>query len=569
MANSCADAALQWSKAAVPALSSKLSEAVVAALPVDLKAELCRFFAAALRSSFEDAVCSHEIGQVDLLASPSRSQPVAAPAACCADLTAVTFGEGIAALQPQHEVNANMEPSTSAPAASGSVGGHGKGVRHEPTVELWPSEVNAYLGYKGGFLTRTEALARVWRRTNDANFTAAREQWLARGRVPRKQSVKRDGAADGASGGSDSLARQLECLRDPYPKVLTPEDVDRFRAAHSPEDVSRLYRSKGRTMEPYIVSLFEDKVKQPVLLRNTALYWSDAMEGAGVIGAKSCARPPGPILDPGEFVLKGEVDGAIMDGPKQYAPVECKLRLKAPTTGVPTSELLQIQAYLAALNAERGFHVQHVLGTHEVLHHTVWRNRSLWTNTVMPALRKFVCDVRRLLRGDLTDEALRHEVLYAAEKSPPDDLLRLDDPHDTPQAAVGSAVPQSQSHAAPAAVGIAPQPRRNAFLNKRSRRRICVSSDDETELSSDSLSSDDDWDDGASSTDSEPGVKASLRLKRKVRATPPSRGAAKRAKSRPRVAKKKASSRSVRSSGARSAPTPVTVSPYNLRRRRS
>ena len=41
---------------------------------------------------------------------------------------------------------------------------------------------------------------------------------------------------------------------------------------------------------------------------------------------------------------------------------------------------------------------------------------ALWHGTIMPDVRKFACDVRRLIRGRLEDDGMRQRVLSAVEK---------------------------------------------------------------------------------------------------------------------------------------------------------
>ena len=111
------------------------------------------------------------------------------------------------------------------------------------------------------------------------------------------------------------------------------------------------------------------------------------------------------------------MDGWLVDEPYKDVVVELKLRMRTIPPTVPLRDILQVQTYLAMHGVQRAAHVQRVIGTSHVVINMIERDAELWDGTVMPDVQRFVCDVRRLLRGNDEDEAIRHRVLFAAEKT--------------------------------------------------------------------------------------------------------------------------------------------------------
>ena len=294
--------------------------------------------------------------------------------------------------------------------------------RSEVTVLLWSSEITAYMG-NDSWMSRTQALAKVWRRTHEASYRDTHEKWLLRGQKPlhvTSKQVLAVGAGLGPRGGNTKPRYSA----DPFVGVQSAADVEKFRRTRSQKDLSRLYRGKGKLLEEETALLFEREIGQPVELRNAGVFW-DATTAAGQGGLRplQSVRPPGPILAPGPYNILGEVDGCLLQPPFANVPVEFKLRMGAQgvSNSIPFKDIVQVQSYMEMLDAERALHVQRAFGTSTVVSTIVERDRDLWTSKILPAIEEFVCDVRKLLRGCYGDEELRHTVLRSVEssKAPP------------------------------------------------------------------------------------------------------------------------------------------------------
>jgi hypothetical protein len=98
--------------------------------------------------------------------------------------------------------------------------------------------------------------------------------------------------------------------------------------------------------------------------------------------------------------------------------VEIKTRMSPRSMGVHPKERLQLQAYIHAMNAPWGLHVQNVLNTKHLIETVIDRDDVHWNTVVVPAVEAFVCDIRRLIHGTDADanQELVKEVLAAARE---------------------------------------------------------------------------------------------------------------------------------------------------------
>jgi hypothetical protein len=305
-------------------------------------------------------------------------------------------------------LDAAASRSTSIPDSASSTSAATPCFEHEPVVHLWPSEVGSYVG-QDSWRTREQALAEVWERTHPTSFRAERAAWLARGRVARRQSGSPSLVA--AYGANQSLGT------DPFPSIATADAVARFCTTASPQDMLKLFKTKGQLLEEETAQLFASVVQQPLSLRNTGSVWRPETDRPAVpSGTVSRPRPPGDITQPGPFLFTGAVDGWLTQDPYKDVIVEFKLRMRAVPPSIPLRDILQVQAYMAMHGVTRTAHVQRVIGSSDLVVNMVSWDPVLWHDTVMPDIRKFVCDVRRLIRGSADDDAIRHRVLTAAEK---------------------------------------------------------------------------------------------------------------------------------------------------------
>lgn len=278
----------------------------------------------------------------------------------------------------------------------------GPPVLNEAVVTLWASEVAAYLD-RDTYHSRLQMLGRVWRRANDACVEEVRRQWLARGRRPRVTAP-------------DEITPVIH-QHDPFPDIRTAAEAQAFCAHSSAGQRAKLYMAKGTLLEEDTSNLLAQQLAQPVVLRNSSSVWS-AATGAVRPAAARTVRGLGPINEPGQYVIHGEVDGWLLDPPYANVIVEYKLRMRGVKQAVPERDVLQIQTYLAMHGADKALHVQRTFGTDELKITTILRDTVTWDAVIRPGLDAFVCDIRRLLRGALEDEPLRHAVLSACERSP-------------------------------------------------------------------------------------------------------------------------------------------------------
>ncbi len=303
-------------------------------------------------------------------------------------------------------------------------------VRNEPTVTLWSSEIGAYMG-RDTWTSKLQALAKVWRRTHEPSYREAHVLWLARGQKPLRVTSKqvmaallRDDETDVGGGGDKKRKRCMPSNK--YFKVQTVADVVDFRARQTPKDVLALYKEKGVLLEEDTAQLFSRITGHAVEMRNAGVTWSPD----GSVGAlRECpsVRPVGPILDPGAYTIVGEVDGVLCAPPPHgNTPVEIKVRMCGIPATIPFKDVAQVHSYMAMLGATQAFHVQRAFATDEVKTTTVQWNAALWDKEITPALEAFVCDVRKLLRGALSDEQLRHDVFASVETIPAPPMAALD-----------------------------------------------------------------------------------------------------------------------------------------------
>ena len=118
-------------------------------------------------------------------------------------------------------------------------------------------------------------------------------------------------------------------------------------------------------------------------------------------------------------VCAGEVDGWLeATDTAEQTIVEIKLRLRQIQAHPPASDLLQLQTYLHINSAAAAYYVQGLYGSEELRVQRVLRDDHLWEHTILPGLRAFVCDVRKLLRGCPEDIPLRESVLLACDRTP-------------------------------------------------------------------------------------------------------------------------------------------------------
>ena len=269
---------------------------------------------------------------------------------------------------------------------------------NEPSITLWASDMSAYMGLESSFQNRLKALGGVWKRTNEAQYRAVHAHWRANGCTLQ----------------TDAPAR---ALHDPFPDVNTVDDVRAFCKSHLPADIMRLYKAKGRLCEEELAARFGTSIECQVTRRHASVTWrSDANVYAS--SAPRQQRPSGDITDPGAFVIVGEVDGCLTSGPYAGSIVEIKLRLQELREQIPLRDYMQIQTYLHLFNAESAFYVQGLFGTPQLLVKSIQRDRNEFQTVILPALQRFVCDVRRLLRGEPEDSALRAVVLQECNTEP-------------------------------------------------------------------------------------------------------------------------------------------------------
>ena len=275
---------------------------------------------------------------------------------------------------------------------------------NEPVIQLWPSEVGSYVG-QDTWRTRDQALADVWERTHGSSFRAERGAWLARGRTLR-----------GHAAAAVSLERNQAAAVDPYPHIATTQAVARFCSSASPQDMLKLFKTKGTVLEEQTADMLAAELGQALSLRNSAAMWRPGGVQSAVPVTAARSRPGGPITDPGPYVFSGAVDGWLTQEPFKDVIVELKLRMRAIPASIPLRDILQVQTYMAMHDVQRAAHVQRVIGTSQLVINMVERDETLWNGVVMPDIVRFVCDVRRLLRGEAEDDGIRHRVLSAAEK---------------------------------------------------------------------------------------------------------------------------------------------------------
>lgn len=275
----------------------------------------------------------------------------------------------------------------------------------EHVVTLWASEIAGSLG-KDTWLSRAKALGRVWRRTHELQYRAVVDRWKALG-----YTVK----------GTEPLVH-ASLIKDPFPYVKTTADVELFKATAKPADVLKLFRTKGLIHEGTATQLLEMELGQSVVHRQAATTWRSA-DGvvAPVCSISASRRPPGSICDPGPFQVLGQVDGWLTTPPFSNTIVEVKVRMTTvDMESMPDHDRLQIQAYMHLNDAEQCAYTQMLLGTDTVHTRMIPRDPEVWENEILPGLRAFVVDVRKLLRGtDPEDFKLRQLALEATEGLPP------------------------------------------------------------------------------------------------------------------------------------------------------
>lgn len=289
--------------------------------------------------------------------------------------------------------------------------------RSEATVVLWSSEIASYMN-ADSWQTRVQALGKVWKRTHECSFRDAREKWLLRGQKPMFVTNKQLLAEATAAADPDTEVKKKKYAVDPYVGVQTAADVEKFKLEKSSREVLNLYKTKGKLLEEDTARLFEKVIGQPVDHRNAGVIWEPGFSG---LRRTLSVRPAGPIVDPGPFVIMGELDGCLLQPPFENVPVEFKLRMgsKGISDTIPYRDILQVQSYMEIMGADKALHVQRAFGSQAVITTTVEKDQHMWDTKICPAIEGFVCDVRKLLRGSLADEEFRHVVLAAVETAVP------------------------------------------------------------------------------------------------------------------------------------------------------
>jgi len=299
------------------------------------------------------------------------------------------------------------QPLLGAPAAPAE---HPNSASEVPVV-LFASEVAGYLG-RDTFNNRLKCLGRVWRRANEVQYQEVYTTWKTNGcTFPALHTAE-------AAAASAAIRRTF----DPFPDVRTPQDVKAFReAVRDPGKIMELNRMKGHMNEEALIRQVEAHCGAAVVLRNTSAVWSSVTEAAATATsgrAPAIPRPPGVLTDPGPFLLKGEVDGWMMEDGVPSVVVEVKTRTQTVPATIPERDRLQVQTYLNMHRVQKAVYAQGLLGTDVLDVHIMPRDAVAWRDDILPALRTFVCDVRRLLRGDSSDNVLRHQTLQACDVAP-------------------------------------------------------------------------------------------------------------------------------------------------------
>jgi hypothetical protein len=244
------------------------------------------------------------------------------------------------------------------------------------TVVIYPTELGAILGCDR-FESRLKMLAAKWRATDPRGFRLAMV-----GRI----------AGTGGTGGT-AIAGRPRCAG-----VHNEAAVLRLLAANSTAGVTEV-TSTSRPM-----------------------WWRTRLLDGVAEGGLGCYQqqqqqqtPTEDPIEPGPYVISGEVDAVVRtkDCPIDV-PVEIKTRGSAMSLGVYPRERLQLQAYIQAMDAPWGLHVQNVLGTTTVVETRVPRDDEEWNTRVVPAVEAFVCDVRRVVRNCAADAELIRAVLEEA-----------------------------------------------------------------------------------------------------------------------------------------------------------
>lgn len=338
-----------------------------------------------------------------------------------------------AALQNKLVSKTFTAPVSMLPKQSETTGSGGEAqachAKNEPVIKLWPAEVAAYLG-KDSRMSRDEALAAVWRRTHETSMHKVHKEWVGRGMTPKRVTqadVEACVVGEGRDGGGPVTPHVSRPAK--FSHILTKEDMRQFCADQgtSKASIQSMYLEKGRTSEDETAALLSKVMKQDLALRNSASYWRPGV-GAVAMDRAHEVRRPGPITDPGPYAFMGEVDGWLTEEPYKDVIVEIKTRMNGIPDAIPIKDILQVQTYMMMHDKERALHVQRAFATSVVVVNEIKRNKELWASTVEPAIVQFVCDVRKLLRGSVEDELIRHRVLSAVERSSPPLMAPLPPP---------------------------------------------------------------------------------------------------------------------------------------------
>ena len=149
-------------------------------------------------------------------------------------------------------------------------------IPQEVVIELWASEVGAYCGVDT-WLTRDKALGKVWKRCNMNQYLRVQKQWKDNG-----CTMMCDGGEDGLT----SAAKFVDC----FPHIKTRADVGEFRKTASPDDLLKLYKTKGIVFEDEVATMVGEDIMQPVVKRHDTVVWTSSTRASR---PSFQHRPPG------------------------------------------------------------------------------------------------------------------------------------------------------------------------------------------------------------------------------------------------------------------------------------
>ena len=340
---------------------------------------------------------------------------------------------------------------------------------NEPVITLWASNIGKCISTRE-VGNRNRQLAEVWRRTNELQFMEVYRRWSAHGRTFPEIAGLRSGegraglepesppeaspplvgasiitdrengrtpplvaASSGVSAPPPSSSHNAHQHHhtarapfDPFAHIQTQEDLRKFKQTADRSMMTKLNTTKGVVAEEKLARKLEDMFNCPVTCRQASVVWNGSTDTtAPRLGYRP--RPPGELADPGEFRVVGALDGWMRipshtadDGtivPEEDVVVELKHRM-SNVGPMPDVDKYQIQMYLHMHRVQRAVYAQGQFTKEDVKVEFVERDDALWSAVILPGIRTFVCDIRRLIRGDASDLTLRHGVFLAWEPEP-------------------------------------------------------------------------------------------------------------------------------------------------------